>query len=596
MKPIHYFLLFLLAGLFNACDEDKILEEIPLDFTTVGNSFSDPANFEASVAQLYNQARRYSAPGSESNPVDTDLIRGTDAMWNGRTFDSDTYSRYDSFGPDNGDVLERWQWAYKIVTNANSIIARIDAIEFDDPNRRNALITEARFFRAWAYRALVYLFGDVPLILEESEAARRDFVRTPKAEVLAAVVEDLEFAAENLPDVGELEDGRLTKDVARHFLAEIYIVTGENQKAVDVASEVIDDGSYTLMTERFGSRADEPGDVYWDLFRLGNQNRSAGNTEGIWVLQIEYDTPGGYGLSTGEAYFWERYIGPEYNRFRAKGDNVFTFIYESTYHGGRGQGNLRPSAHMTHGIWNNVGSEDFDDDIRNSDYNVLRKWWVDNPLSIHYGDTIDLRTNSRLAYETYLNAATIENDSNRYVYPVFLKQIQINNHFASDLVIGADNNLTPEQEPLATQDQKDLIASYGGVGPRLSGNGRRVFTDQYAVRLPETLLLRAEAYMGLGQNDLAAQDINVIRRRANASEITGADVDIDFILDERLRELFLEEPRRLTLNRLGLLYDRTRRFNPYASSSVQMHNNLYPIPSSEIQNNSEAELLQNPGY
>ncbi|PKA98584.1 putative outer membrane starch-binding protein [Flavobacteriaceae bacterium MAR_2009_75] len=594
MKIIKNTLFALLLTLVFSCDEDKILEEIPIDFTVVDNSYITPENFEASVAQLYNQARRYFG-NNDGSPVDMDVWFGTDAGWHARDFTQNIYSQYNDFGPDNSDVAQRWEEAYKMISNANTIIGRIEGVEFESNADRTRLLAETRFFRAWAYRTLVYLYGDVPLLLEENQAARRDFTRTPKADVLQAIIDDFEAARADLPNVGDVEDGRLTKDVARHFLAELYIVTGDYQKAIDSASEVIDGGNYALMENRFGSRANEPGDVYWDLFRLGNQNRSTGNTEGIWLYQVEYETLGGYGRASGDANFWERMIGPEYNRWVAKDENlgVRTFIYESTYHGGRGQAFFRPSTHVTHGIWNNVGADDFENDIRNSDANVLRKWWVDNPLSVYYNQIIDLRTDSKLAYETYLNPATIENDSNRYIYPVFLKLVQINNHFDTDLT---DGSLTPEQEALATQEHKDLIDSYGGVGPKNNGNARRYFADHYAVRLPETLLLRAEAYMNLNQNALAADDINVIRRRANASEINASDVDIDFILDERLRELYLEEPRRLTLNRLGLLYDRTQRYNHYASSTVQEHNNLYPVPNVEIQNNTEAELSQNPGY
>lgn len=599
MKHIKYICLSILCIALNACDEDKILEETPKDFTTVENSFTTPSNFEASVAQLYNQARRYFATGTSGSPDDLDLLFGTDAGWHARDFKTNVFSQYAAFGPDNIDVQERWERAYKIIANANTIIARIDKVEFSNETQKMTLLTEARFFRAWAYRSLVYLFGDVPLILEEISFPRRDYVRAPKAEVIAAMIEDLEFARTNLPSVTDVaEDGRISKDVARHFLAEIYLFKGDNQKAVDAASEVIDGGKYALMTARFGSRKDEPGDVYWDLFRLNNQNRKSGNTESIWVYQVEYQTLGGYGIPTGDANFWERLIGPEYNRFNAKNENVgvTTFIYESTYHGGRGQGFFRPSTHVTHGIWKNVKPTDFNNDIRNSDNNILRKWWIDNPLSKYYNQIIDLRTNSKLAYQTYLDAAVIENDSNRKMYPVFLKYTQINDHFPTDLMIGSANFLSPAQAALATQAHKDLIASYNGVGPMMSPNARRLFADIYAVRLPETLLLRAEAYMNLNRKDLAAIDINKIRARANASQIVAADVTIDFILDERLRELYLEEPRRLTLNRLGLLYDRTKRFNHYSSTSVQPHNNLYPIPSKEIQNNTQAELIQNDDY
>ena len=75
--------------------------------------------------------------------------------------------------------------------------------------------------------------------------------------------------------------------------------------------------------------------------------------------------------------------------------------------------------------------------------------------------------------------------------------------------------------------------------------------DQYVFRLAETYLLRAEAYLGNGDQVNAAADINMVRTRANAPEIDPSMVNIDYILDERIRELYYEELRLLTLTRLG---------------------------------------------
>ncbi len=116
------------------------------------------------------------------------------------------------------------------------------------------------------------------------------------------------------------------------------------------------------------------------------------------------------------------------------------------------------------------------------------------------------------------------------------------------------------------------------------------------MRLAETYLLRAEAYLNLDNKIAAAADINQVRERAGAPLISPEEVDIDFILDERLRELYLEEPRRLTLARLGLVYERTKKYNPYAAPHIQPHHNLYPIPARELRVNTDAELVQNPGY
>lgn len=67
------------------------------------------------------------------------------------------------------------------------------------------------------------------------------------------------------------------------------------------------------------------------------------------------------------------------------------------------------------------------------------------------------------------------------------------------------------------------------------------YTDQYMFRLAETYLLRAEAYLDLNQKDKAAADINEVRDRAKATLIDASDVTLDYILDERVRELGIEE-------------------------------------------------------
>jgi hypothetical protein len=122
------------------------------------------------------------------------------------------------------------------------------------------------------------------------------------------------------------------------------------------------------------------------------------------------------------------------------------------------------------------------------------------------------------------------------------------------------------------------------------------YLDQYMFRLAETYLLRAEAYLGLNQPGQAVLDINTVRARSNANAASAAEIDIDYILDERLRELGVEEKRMLTLMRLGKWVDRVRKYNPFYAAQVQDHYNLWPIPASEIEKNSSNKLTQNTGY
>src|SRR5690606_2844577 len=73
--------------------------------------------------------------------------------------------------------------------------------------------------------------------------------------------------------------------------------------------------------------------------------------------------------------------------------------------------------------------------------------------------------------------------------------------------------------------------------PEQSGHPMGSNGDWYIFRLAETYLLRAEAYFWKNELASAAMDINTVRARANAPLITAADVTIDYIFDERAREL-----------------------------------------------------------
>jgi hypothetical protein len=75
----------------------------------------------------------------------------------------------------------------------------------------------------------------------------------------------------------------------------------------------------------------------------------------------------------------------------------------------------------------------------------------------------------------------------------------------------------------------------------------------YIFRLSETYLLRAEAYLEKNNSGATAADINVVRARAQAPLAAASQVDIDYLPDERLRELMYEELRMCTLCRMGRL-------------------------------------------
>ena len=140
--------------------------------------------------------------------------------------------------------------------------------------------------------------------------------------------------------------------------------------------------------------------------------------------------------------------------------------------------------------------------------------------------------------------------------------------------------------------------------------------DVPMMRFGEVYLLLAEAYLDLNNTSAAAAAINVLRTRAFGSsslgQVSASDINLDFILDERARELIGEENRRYTLMRTGQLKERalmnkdfiaagnaksnTQLEATYAISGTANIQNLWPIPQTEIDLNKDAILEQNPGY
>lgn len=547
-----------------SCNED-VLKEVPIDFLAPENAYTSFEGIQQGITGLHwflrnsfwDEQTRQDCFAIMNGGVGTDLaFHGENPGGNRKlvNYEAEMAPSHTEFVP------FFWERPYQLVQRANVLIASIEAAPeglFPNEAKKNAYLAEAKFFRAWAYRVLVNLFGDVPLVDYVVKTAKTDFTRAPKADLYKLMEADLIFAAGNLPTPGTEEaPGRISQGAALTLLAEVYLCQAKYQQAVDAASDVIDGGYYRLMTQRFGSTVDVfgSGDVYLDLFAYGNQNLPE-NKEALWVIQFEPLVNGGI------KWAGERGFGPAYFRVGYTPDGKPAFRGEfvaGKYTGysdtlGRPVAYMRPSNYMAYDIWRS----DWNNDIRNAKHNIKRDFYYDSPTSTYHKKKID--------FSKYAPGRNPLLDTCQYIFPFIMK-------FA---------------DPCHRFD--DPARSGGGYNHK----------DIYAMRLAETYLLRAEAYVGLGNKNLAAADINAIRTRANATPVAAANVDIDYILDERAREVYGEEWRHITLRRTGKLLERVRKYcnNPlYPACNIQDYNVLFPIPQSVIDLNIDAVMEQNPGY
>ncbi len=527
-------LFALLTGVFYACS-DSFLDEVPMSKLSAENTLVSKQGFESYLTGLVWSAREEYAQNDNSFFITN--FPGTDV---GEDAGSEyfTYRNWISYlTPNTPEVRTNWIWAYtKMIPLANNIIVYANKPElshiWENEAEKNAVIAEARFFRGYTYNFLANLYGEVPIVDSILNAPKYDYVRASREEVYKFAKNDLDFASKWLPTT-VTKKGRIVKAAADHLLTEVNISLGLYDEAITSASDVIDSGIYSLMKERFGSSADKPGDVFSDLFESGNFN-SAENKEAIYVWQIEALTPGGGGSVGGNQSV--RNFGP----FQTKIVSPDGYSNLPTDELGRGVGRVRGTVYSLYTIWNDP------DDIRNSEYNMRRNFYYNNPSSAHYGELIPPLTSA----EDTLRLL--------YAYPRKIEGIPWN-----------DNNTSGQ-----------------------------ISDDVYVYRLAETYLLRAEAYLRNNQLQEAADDINTVRTRAHAQPITSAQVSLDYILDERARELLFEEPRRRTLIRMGVLVERVKKYGLMENwrNTIQDYQGVWPIPQSAIDANLGSDLGQNPGY
>jgi starch-binding outer membrane protein, SusD/RagB family len=533
------FIILVLLAIFSACSED-ILDEHPPHIIAADNLYVDVSGFETGLNGLYAQFRRERGGetlGSANDLLIDPAVTGTDNMYgnerSGWARDGNDWGARST--PTNAHYRRFWNWLYATINGANTIIDRAENpdIEWSDEDK-NRVIGEAKLIRAWAYRHATFMWGDVPLTLSESSGTliKTDWERAPVADVRAQMVEDLLFAEQHLPETSS-NGGKVVKGVATHYLAELYLTMGDPAKAKEKAESLINGGVFSLITERYGVKANEGGTPFSDMFLDGNSNKHEGNTEALWVMQHQLETIGG---GDNVMRRWHRQRSHE-----VKVDGKTGYIIFSVANGGRGLARVAPTRFALEAY------EPGDD--RGGPYSMRTFEVLNNTDKIPEGWAV-----GDTAWLDYQGKDEKQK-----------------------------NNQWPSTRKWDWANPLDLA-------------GARQYNDQVYLRLGETYLLLAEAQLALGDAGGAAATINVLRDRANANPVSAGDIDIDFILDERSRELFSEEHRRYTLLRYGKWFERTQKHNVVAGGNITDRDKLFPIPQDVIDANLTKEMRQNPGY
>jgi hypothetical protein len=542
---------------FSSCEED-FLNEKPPHIITAELLYSTLDGFEAGLNGLYSAVRDEKGGAPYGNSVGSKasyFLCGTDlftanSLDNNKGMSTLTSNWGGTNNPSYFIHEEMFLWLYKIVNASNTIInrAELEGVDWAGMGKsaidnKNRVVAEARAIRAWAYRHLSYLYGDVPLSIQESAGStvKTDWERAPIDDVRKLIISDLLYAEKYITVEPSLP-GRITKGAVQTYLAEMYLTINKPDSTIYWTNQTINNPAYKLVTQRYGVKSNKAGVPYMDMFYDGNANREEGNTEALWTFNFEYNTIGG-----GQALL-RRVFMSRYNSINVKGVVPFQLTVER---GGRPQS------------WVSLTKFALDlyepQDARFSDY-AIKKYMILNtaqenapqaadklPSGYQYGDTIHFNWSQPISFSKF----------NVFNWP-WTRKIE-----------GTDPN--------------DPTASFQS-------------NDQLYLRLAETYLLKAEAQFKKGEMNAAAETINIIRRRSNASEITGNDVDLDFILDERGRELLFEEHRRHTLVRTGKWLERVQAYDLHGGQKAIQRDALYPIPTVVIDANLSSAMPQNPGY
>ena len=546
MKYINYKLIAILLAtgiLSTACD--SYLEEENKSSKTIELAISDPKTFDQLVASVYERARE-TTTHYEPNVYYQLEDLGTDIVTRGTTVSGvSDINDYVDFNPLNWTVSLYWRNQYSIISAANVVLDNADLIQGVVPAVKTAGVGEVKFFRAMSYFNLVENYGGVPLLLNQVKTSSTDYTRATEEAVYTQILKDLDEALAGVNETATAY-GRVTKDAIRHLQSKVLLTRGYKSfgvpadftNAAALAETVI---SHHALVSTFASLTSianqRNSEVFFSyLFGSSSVSRGWGNSRHQLYKFPYYDYPG---MIRGNLY--------------QKGlDPLPTLFFYNL----------------------------FDDNDQRADATFRREIIADKDYASTVGGLpVTVPAGSRAIYFPKVAWTSAQ------IAAVPYKVINPDKYFVIDGVTNAHTPMFKKfDEPGVAFKQPNELSE-----------GTR---DMVMMRSGEAYLIAAEAYLKSSNPTTAAARLSTLRARAGLiTPVTAGQVTLDFILDERARELIGEVNRWMDLKRTGKLLERTLLYNPHAAmnNALKAKHLLRPIPQYEI-DNTHGSITQNPDY
>lgn len=473
-----------------------------------------------------------------------------------------------SFGRNN----DLWNALYANINNLNYGLTNLEPTVFTDANLKKRIKGEFSFLRAWQYYLVVESWGagahyqtspsDGPVTIGK-QVKIEDFYKL--------ILGDLNTAIANL-NAQPFQTGRTSAYAAKALKARVLLAlagypdatitaagTTRTQIYVDaktLADDVIANSGRKLLTD------------YKSVFDVFNEN----NNEILWAVQATGVTPATY---NGSDIGLHRYWVSQYN-FSAHTLKSVPKLPPHSITYGREFRILMPTK------WLLQLYSPYDKRYAGSFISSYLKLTInaDNSETLTPGDTALIRLPTVVSPATYAAYAA--------------KGIPVD---------GIDDYYNPTTNVPTNSGRSYYIQFTKYLDPsRITAKTEAQYKDVIVLRLAEMYLIAAECAMNQGNNPAAAQYITTLRARALVPgheadlAVNQSQINIDYILDERSRELSGELMRWFDLKRTNKLVERVKKYNPDALFITAVHN-VRPVPVKEILAVTNPEsFIQNPGY